>query len=284
VGPETVAALQHAVGSHGVVMGMFDDEEPIYAGQTMAHALMRKGALPGATAIEHPSMVGGPWFDEDEGAAFQGHVAVGQGEWSAPDLCQIRHDPRQMEQIGLQQLWAKKAEAAFGPGTAYHYSSPLTAQDLQAACALATGELGAYGGSLGGVNLLAGEYDDEEDEIFEVGQGCWSAPDINEALADPEQVLEMEMHAMPYGFPLPYVQQPMFGPPGGYPFGYPNFPINTPVQAPGTFPAGYPYGPMNAPNLAAPIPPTAGGIPVGGGVSVVPGQGYEIQGQPGRRF
>lgn len=286
VGPETTAALEHALaGSHQAVAGWFLEDEPddecmfyeeeeelpgdvIVTGQTTTEAIVRRGggrgglAWRGATAIEEPHVVG--------------------AEWSAPSVAEITGDPRQMEAIGLQQLWAKKAEEAFGPGTAYRYSSPLTAQDLASAEALAASEL--EGEHIGGT-YLAGEFEEEEygEEIAVSGWGDvddgsgWSAPDIAEAYADPEQVAEMAMHAMPYGFPLPYAampsQPPMFAPPGTYPYGYGAMPVNAPIQPPGTYPAAYPYGPMNMPTLAAPSPAT-----------IVPGRGYEFQSQAGRNF
>lgn len=319
VGPETTAALEHAVGAHGVVAGEFDEEDDVeYVGQNMAHALMRKGAIRGATAIEREDecgepiqahglhIIGGPWFDEDEGETF----AVGAGydessnDWGSPDVNQILRDPAQMEAIGMQQLWKQKAEAAFGPGTAYGYDyGPITQQDLTSAQQLATSELG--GGSTGGV-YLAGEFDEEDedeesfvgwegdeedDDVNYVGACCWSAPDIGEALSDPEQVAEMygmAARSMPYGYSMPYAYEPpMFAPQAAYPYGYPNMPVNPYYPGSNNLgPAAYPYGPlsMGAPVLNTIAPPTAGGVPVGGGVTVVPGEGYEFQSQAGRNY
>lgn len=321
VGPQTVAALQHALGAHGAVAGLYDIED-------LAEEAEREGS---------PSLVGGPWFMEDDGdtyavgqdgddpeyvgqsmmrlsgvnrraASSRGYNVVGQrgharpapsqglgarqgydessaSGWCSPDVSQILADPSQMSQIGIQQLWAAKAEEAFGPGSAYRYSSPLTQQDLDSAQALATAELG--GSSLGGVNLTSGEYDlEDEGEVFEVGQGCWSAPDINEALSDPEQLAEIAMHSMPYGYGLPYAvmpPQPQNQPIWGYPAGYGNMPVNAPIQPYGSYPAGYPYGPMNAPSMVVPSAPTIGGVQANP-ATVVPGQGYQFQSQAGRFF
>lgn len=343
VGPQTVAALQHATGAQGVVAGFFDDIG------SLADEACREGS---------PSLVGGPWFMEDDeddddfteafvgqtmarhsgvnrrAASARGYNVVGQrgrggrgrssspapsqgmgarsgydegaNNWDAPDVQCILGDPSQMSQIGIQQLWAAKAEEAFGPGSAYRYSSPLTQQNLDDAQALATAELG--GSSLGGVNLTSGAYDleeeeeisevggpydtDQEEEISEVGQmGEWSAPDIQEAYNDPEQVMEMAMHSMPYGYGLPYATMPPGGTPPspqsppiwGRPNGYGNNPINEPYQGPYAYPGGYPFGPMTAPTAIAPPAPQLGGVQMNP-ATAVPGQGYQFQSQTGRFF
>jgi hypothetical protein len=353
VGPQTTAALQHALGAHSQVAGFFEDDDEV-------------------CAIPESTMVGGPWFLEDDeddddfteafvgqtmarhvgvnsrAASARGYNVVGQrgrgsrggggrsaapqgigpqqgydegaNNWAVPDVQCILSDLQQMSQIGIQQLYAAKAEEAFGPGSAYRYASPLTQANLDAARELATEELG--GSSLGGVNLtgqgeiseadieelrayanawekaghdaVGGPYDtDQEEEISEVGQfgsQDWSAPDIQEAYNDPEQVGEMIAHSMPYGYALPYAMMPQSGPGGvpappmwGRPNGYGNMPVNEPFQGPYPYPGGYPFGPMTAPTMVAPQAPQLGGVQINP-ATVVPGQGYQFQSQQGRFY
>lgn len=250
VGPETTAALERALGGGHQVMGYFD-VEGYDEGDEDEEDLLEEVDL----------------YDERiVGTSFVSGFA--ESDWSAPDVGEISRDPRQMEQIGLMQLWKQKAEQAFGPGTAYAYAQP-SGVDVQGAMGQASEELEAIsGGELGGVHLTSGAWDGDD--------GGWSAPDIEEAYADPEQVAEMwgmAAHAMPYGYPLPYAATPpMFGPPpGAYPF------------APAPIAGTYPYGPMNVPpppQVAAAMPGT---YPYGP-ANVVPGRGYEFASQPGRRY
>lgn len=353
VGPQTVAALQHAAGSQGVVAGYFDEDEeeeeessmvagPWFLEDDEDDEIFEVGQTMAATAVERPmrgvnrraasargynvvgqrasrggrSAGGGRsassyYAPQSQGIGPQQGYDEGSNNWAAPDVQCILSDPSQMSQIGIQQLWAAKAEEAFGPGTAYHYSSPLTQADLDAAQALATAELG--GSSLGGVNLTAGEFDDDIQELVDyanawesignaavsgefddeegetvVGQfgQDWSAPDICEAYRDPEQVAEMMAHAMPYGYALPYAAmppQPYNRPIWGYPAGYGNMPAVEPYQGPYPYPGGYPYGPMTAPTAIAPQAPTLGGVQLNP-ATAVPGKGYEFQSQSGRFF
>ena len=241
VGPETTTALQHALGGSHLAAGYFEIDDEDYD----------EGDL----------------YDDDGvpvGASFA-VSGFADSDWSAPDVGEITRDPRQMEQIGLMQLWKQKAEQAFGPGTAFSYAQPLSAQDIAAAQAQASEELGMIsGGELGGVHLTSGAWDDGSD---------WSAPDIAETYADPEQAMEMyamAAHSMPYGYPMPYAYQPpMWGPPTGY--------ASAPI--PGT----YPYGPMNVPPPPQIAPAVPGAYPYGP-TRVVPGAGYEFQSQAGRRY
>jgi len=192
VGPQTVAALQHASGSHSAVMGLYDLED-------LADEAEREGS---------PSLVGGPWFvehdlyegghgvgDEEESiehvgqtmahlsgvnrkaASARGYNVVGQrgtprggraisqgqgigprggydegsNNWCAPDISQIMNDPLQQQQIGIQELYRAKAEAAFGPGTSAGYDYSFLPDQGQGALSLASAELG--GSSLGGTSF-----------------------------------------------------------------------------------------------------------------------------------
>lgn len=245
VGPETSAALEHALGGQHVTMGYFDVE----------------GFDEGDDDDEDDLVEEVDLYDERiVGTSFVS--GFGESDWSAPDVAEINADPRQREQIGLMQLWKQKAEQAFGPGTAYAYAQPAGV-DVQGAIGQASEELqDISGGELGGVYLTSG-FGDEE----------WSAPDLSEALADPEQAMEMwgmAARSMPYGYSMPYAAMPppMFGPPPGY---YP--------PMPGT----YPYGPLNVPPPPQPVATVPGTYPYGP-ATVVPGRGYEFQSQAGRRY
>lgn len=308
VGPQTVAALQHATGAQGVVAGAFDDDddddgssmvagpwfleddeddEESFVGQTMAATAVERpmrGVNRRAASARGYNVVGqrggrgrssgrsaSYYAPQSQGIGPQQGYDEGSNNWAAPDVQDILGDPSQMSQIGIQELWAAKAEEAFGPGSAYRYSSPLTQADRDAARALAEAELG--GSSLGGVNLTAGDFDADIQELVDyanawenagnaaVGQlgQDWSAPDIEEAYNDPEQVAEMIQHAMPYDYALPYAAMP----PQPY----------RPVWG----------GPMTAPTAIAPQAPTLGGVQMNP-ATVVPGKGYEFQSQGGRFF
>lgn len=260
VGPETDAALEHAMGGGGhAVMGYFDDEGEEYEYED--EGLYDEGVVGASVAVS----------------------GFGESDWSAPDVAEINRDPRQREQIGLMQLWKQKAEAAFGPGTAYAYAQPAGV-DVQGSIGQATSELEEIsGGELGGVNLVSGGDD-------------WSAPDIEEAYADPEQAMEMyamAAHSMPYGYAMPYGYQPPTSS-YGYPqysqpqYGYPQPSyqppmFGAPAYAPNPIQGTYPYGPMNVPAPPMPTPTVPGTYPYGP-ATVVPGQGYEFQSQAGRRY
>ena len=289
VGPETTAALEHALAGAGkqIAAGAFDLEGPWFP------------EIEDDDGDEQDEEC--VFFEEETDPGDDVVIVSGRGgydessnDWAGPDVSQIMADPAQMQQIGLQELWKQKAEAAFGPGTSAGYDYSFLPDGGAGAAQYAAQELG--GDSLGGVYMTSGDFDedgdddgdDDDGDVSYVSGDDWSAPDIEEAYEDPEQVAEMwGMQAQAYGQPMWGYAPPqpsVYGAPvaGTYPYGPYNEPLPAPLpaaQVPGT----YPYGPWNMPGFAAAPAPMAGGVPVGAG-TVVPGQGYEFQSQAGRRY
>lgn len=258
VGPETTAALEHALsGAHPQVAGSFFFNDRLFDGDEGDEG----------------------YDDEDDDVDYVG-AGWGGGDdqgWDAPSVQEIMADPQQQMMIGLNELWRRKAEAAYGGAPAAGYDYSFLPDQGQGAQSLASQELEEIsGGELGGVNLVSGPGDD------------WSAPDVEESYSDPEQVAEMQMMAArAYGWPQQIQAPPMetyygeqYGfqepvpPPGVYPYGplsgaawAPHYP------APNAAMAGYPYGPYGSfPNVNQ------------GQLEAVNAQGYEFASQQGRSF
>jgi hypothetical protein len=281
VGPQTETALHHALGGASTtVAGWFlmcddyDDGEDAVGASAIERVDATRPGRGIRQAIEGGSMVGASWGGGDSSS------------WTSPDVAQILADPQQRMQIGFLEAQRARAAAAFPGSKAAGFDYSFLPDQGQS-------ELAEYGSVFGdleaerqaALDAVSGAYEDEEEfyadeadeegeedeELDYVGGDDWSAPDVQESYDDPYQAAQLEyqyeqaMQGYP-GYPQPY---------------YPNLGYTIPQQ-PVLSPPYLPYAQSNQGYYTQ--PGLVSGVPTGIGVTSMNQQGYEISGQPGRRY
>ena len=267
VGPETTAALEHAAGGAGTkAAGWFlmceddcDDDDECFVGASAIEAI--NATRPGRGIARRI---------EGEHGVKVGAAGWGSNDWCAPSVAQILADPQQRMQIGLNKMRHDQAVAAFG-------GAPAAGWDYSFLPDQGTSEEAEYGQIF---NDLEAERQAELNAVGAGGDTCtWCAPDIEEALEDPVQRAEMAMEH-PYGYEEVYE-------PWNENAAYDAELAAATAEEVGYIPDGYgwqgpPYLPFPSSNQGFYVPNP--GVPAINPATIVPGEGYEFQSQPGRKF